>query len=95
MLIRLIIIGILLFFIVRIVRALFFSHVPSSPAFRDEGERKVNEMAQDPHCGVYVDTQQAFSARVGNEVHYFCSEECHKKYIQEKILSRRTQPRFK
>jgi len=82
MLIRLIIIGIIVFFLFRIIRALFFSHVPSSPVFRDNGEKTVNEMAQDPHCGVYVDAKQAFSAQVGNELLYFCSEECRKKYLQ-------------
>jgi len=84
-LIRLIIIGICVFFGFRMVRALFFSHLPSSSAgFRDGVRGRVNDMAQDPQCGIYVDTKQAISARVENEVIYFCSEECRKKYFQGK-----------
>ena len=84
MLIRLIIIGILVFFIVRMIRALLPSDGRSSTsAFRESGEKMVNDMAQDPQCGVYVDTKQAISARAGNEIIYFCSEECRKKYLKE------------
>ena len=83
MLIRLIIIGIFFFFIFRIIRVLFLSDVRSSSSgFRDGDEKMVNDMAQDPQCGVYVDTQLAISARAGNEVIYFCSEECRKKYLK-------------
>ena len=83
MLIRLIIIGIFVFFLFRIIRALFSPQVPSSSVFRDEGERIVNDMAQDPHCGVYVDTKQAFSAP-GREMNYsiFAVRSVRKKYLQ-------------
>jgi uncharacterized protein len=83
-LIRLIIIGIFVFFIFRMIRALLPSdRRSSSSAFRESGEKMVSDMAQDPQCGVYVDTKQAILSRAGNETIYFCSEECRNKYLKE------------
>lgn len=83
MLVRLVIIGVLVFFLSRMIRALLLSGGRSaSPGFRDSGEKMVSDMAQDPQCGVYVDTRQAISSRAGNEVIYFCSEECRAKHTK-------------
>ena len=83
MIVRLIIIGLLVFFLARLIRTLLLSDGRSPPStFRDGGERMVNDMAQDPECGVYVDTKQALSARAGHKTVYFCSEKCRKKYLQ-------------
>lgn len=39
------------------------------------------EMLKDPHCGMYIARDLAVTARSGNEVFYFCSEECRDKYL--------------
>ena len=84
MIIRFIILGILVFLLFRILRSLFLP--PASPRSRifSAGEKMVvNDMVQDPHCGVYVARKEAYSTRRGDEVLYFCSEECCKKYLQK------------
>jgi len=84
MIFRLIILGILFFFLFRIIRSLLFSSPPLSSQLFPEGEKKiVNDMVKDPYCGVYVDRDQAFPLRVKNKVLYFCSEECRKNYLQK------------
>jgi YHS domain-containing protein len=48
---------------------------------REERSRS-EEMVQDPVCGTYVDKSSAISVRSGEQVLYFCSYECRKKYIE-------------
>ncbi len=50
----------------------------------EERKRKIDsdEMVQDPVCGTYVDKSSAISVRSGEQVLYFCSYECRKKYIE-------------
>lgn len=40
------------------------------------------EMVQDPVCGTYVDKDSAITVRNGEQVLYFCSYECRKKYLE-------------
>jgi uncharacterized protein len=40
-----------------------------------------NLMVKDPVCGMYMDSRLAIRLQSKNEVLYFCSEECRKKYL--------------
>jgi len=48
--------------------------------------KELVEMKKDPICGTYLPENQAIKYKSGGETHYFCSEECKKKFtqIQEK-----------
>ncbi len=48
---------------------------------RPENAEVMDEMVQDPACGVYVPRQQAVRARIKGKVHYFCSDECRQKFL--------------
>ena len=85
MILRLIIWGIALYILFRLFRYFFPSRKSQHYRFsaRKE-ERAVNDMVQDPQCGVYVSPKEAFSARVGDKVLYFCSQQCLNKYLKKK-----------
>ena len=73
---------ILIFFLFRLLKSLFPPH-PSADSrilFRNE-TAAVNEMVQDPQCGIYVAKKNAYANRKGTDVLYFCSEECCHKYL--------------
>jgi len=57
-----------------------FGPAKTSPGIRTVGETA----AKDPQCGTYVDRSIAVSARVGDELLYFCSETCLKQYLAQK-----------
>ena len=82
MIFRFIFLCIFVFILFRLLKSLF-SPRPSADSrilFRNE-KGAVNEMAQDPHCGIYVAKKDAYANRVGTAVLYFCSEECCHKYL--------------
>jgi YHS domain-containing protein len=54
------------------------------PSFR--GKALEGQMVKDPQCGMYVASSLALSLRSGEEVHYFCSEECRDAYLKAKQL---------
>ena len=43
---------------------------------------RMEEMKKDPVCGTYVPESQALSMKVDTQVHYFCSEDCRKKFLE-------------
>jgi YHS domain-containing protein len=49
----------------------------SSPRMMHQGR-----MEKDPICGTYVDIASSLSLTKGEEIRYFCSEECRKKFQQ-------------
>jgi len=84
MLLRLIILGLIVYFLFRILRP-FFSSLTTHSGHRTPERRPtvVDDMVQDPHCGVYIARKEAFSTRAGDKVLYFCSEECAKNFFQK------------
>ena len=83
---RFILICILVFFLFRLLKSLFPSRPPggSRIIFRNENAT-VNEMVQDPQCGIYVAKKDAYANRVGTDMLYFCSEECCRRYLTNNI----------
>lgn len=59
--------------------------IKDSRTERREGppEGKIAELVRDPQCGTYLLPEQGFSARVGGEVHHFCSEACRDRFVAE------------
>lgn len=84
MLFRLIVIGLLIYCVIRLVRILFPAPSARSgqTSFRRD-EPAVKEMVQDPHCGVYVVKQDAYCLHHQNQTLYFCSEDCSHKFLQQ------------
>ena len=41
-------------------------------------------MVQDPVCKVYFPKREGVAAKVDGQIMYFCSEECMKKYLENK-----------
>ncbi|MCD6353594.1 MAG: hypothetical protein J7M06_05215 [Proteobacteria bacterium] len=84
MIIRLIIFGLIVFFLIRILRSIFAPASDRRSQFTPERKKMaVDEMVQDPHCGVYVAKKEAYSLRAENKVIYFCSEECCNQYLKK------------
>jgi uncharacterized protein len=45
-------------------------------------QKPLEEMKKDPICGTYIPENQALKYKAGGETHFFCSEECKKKFLQ-------------
>jgi YHS domain-containing protein len=44
----------------------------------------VNDMVQDPVCGVYISADQAVSVHRKGVTFYFCSEDCYRRFVEKK-----------
>jgi YHS domain-containing protein len=80
---RLIIYIILIFLLYRIARVLLF---PKKTPIQQKNEPTLHgdETVLDPICQSYFPKDEALSVRNGNELTYFCSEECREKFIKSK-----------
>jgi YHS domain-containing protein len=83
MVVRLIIIGLLVYCVVRFMRILFPSSSERPLHSAGGQEPTVKEMVQDPHCGVYVVKQDAYCVHSNAQTLYFCSEDCSRKFLQQ------------
>ena len=82
MIFRLILLCILGYFLFRLLKSLFSPRPSADSHIFFKSERgPINEMVQDPQCGMYVAKKDAYTNRVGQEVLYFCSEDCCHKYL--------------
>jgi uncharacterized protein len=71
---------IFLLWLLRIVLAKVFGGARQKPR---ASEKPSNNMVKDPVCGMYMDSRLAIRFESSNEAHYFCSEECKKKYLNK------------
>ena len=79
---RFIFLCILIFFLFRLLKSLFSPRPSADSRILFQNEKgAVNEMVQDPQCGIYVAKKDAYVNRVGTDVLYFCGEECCHKYL--------------
>ena len=76
--IRLLVMGLLLYIGYRIIISLISSKKPSAKPSdsRDSGEMTY----RDPVCGIYVSEETAVIGRHDGQRHYFCSMDCLEKY---------------
>lgn len=75
--IRLAIFGILIVFIILLVRSYFFSDS------EEEEKRLSMEMVQDPNCETYVPKSEAVVRTLSGKTHYFCGETCAQEFEQK------------
>jgi YHS domain-containing protein len=61
---------------------------PRPRAF-DGARGPIEEMVQDPVCGMWVPISQAISLPGEKETRYFCSAACREKFLQKQADSRR------
>lgn len=83
--IRFIIFAILCYVLYRLIKSLALpSPTTSKKSFTQSHGTITDEMVMDPHCRVYIPKREAITAKIGGETLYFCSNECKKKYLEEK-----------
>jgi uncharacterized protein len=51
---------------------------------KEHPQAALEEMKRDPVCGTFLPEKQAIQLKQGGETHYFCSEECKRKFTEEK-----------
>ena len=49
----------------------------------ESGAAPAVKLVRDPVCGTYVAPRAALSATSGGRTHYFCSEECQRKFSRQ------------
>lgn len=89
-LIRLIIIGILVYLIYKTLKWIFGS---SSVRQETVGKRDMpvisgEDLVEDPYCHVYVPMSQAYKGYMGGQVMYFCSQDCFEQYQIQNSLKK-------
>ena len=62
--------------------------IPQSPRRQDTaggapGASRGAKLFKDPVCGTYVTTDGSPTTSIQGEVYYFCSEDCHAKFIRQ------------
>jgi YHS domain-containing protein len=81
--IRLIVIGALLYLAWRIFR----TALGKGPANISQGRQPAGQiddvMVQDPKCQVYFPRREGFAAKVDGQTHYFCSEKCRDEFLAD------------
>jgi YHS domain-containing protein len=80
-LIRLLVIGLLLYIGYRIIVSL--TTAKKTPAKGGEKHDQGVETYRDPVCGVYVSEETAVIGRHDGQRHYFCSMNCLEKYREQ------------
>jgi YHS domain-containing protein len=65
-----------------IIKKALFPKKKRPQNFAREGE----ELVQDPVCKCYVPKTQAYAIDFKGEKFFFCSKECHQKFLAEKAL---------
>ena len=79
MILRIIILSLLLTLIVRAVRMLIGGIIDGS-APRPRSQPPPMRLVRDPVCGTHVPARTALSVTSGGTTHFFCSEECRRKF---------------
>jgi YHS domain-containing protein len=63
------------------LRLLFF---PRRLSRRDQPRPKLSRiMVKDEICNTYLPKEEAIVEKTGGEDHYFCSEECRRKFLEQ------------
>jgi hypothetical protein len=81
--IRLLIIGLVVYFIYRLLKGKSVSFPESGRGKDEEAVTPVDaELIREPQCGAYFLRQQGVPAKIDGKSLYFCSETCRNTYIQ-------------
>jgi YHS domain-containing protein len=81
-LLRLILLFWACYYLIRIVTRWFAAgRGPDGP--RPEKTVQGEDMVRDPQCGVFLPRSQALRQVVDGELHYFCSEQCRRAFLDK------------
>ena len=84
---RIVLIGIIIFFLFRLFfKGNLFGFLKRNK--KSTSPKPLEEMKKDPICGTFIPQSQALEYKSGDQIHYFCSEECKSKY--QKIEKKET-----
>lgn len=76
---RFVLIGIIIFFLYRLIfKGNLFGFLKRKK--KTTPSHPLEEMKKDPICGIFIPQSQALEYKSGDQIHYFCSEECKRKY---------------
>jgi YHS domain-containing protein len=51
---------------------------------KNEVEDNTIELIKDPNCNIYVNRNTPYKVKYYENIYYFCSEKCQKKFIESK-----------
>ncbi|MFH1139539.1 MAG: hypothetical protein V1816_25960 [Pseudomonadota bacterium] len=54
----------------------------SGPSPEEAGEQNIQDLARDPHTGVYFPRSEGIASLIDGQVMYFLNAECRDKYLQ-------------
>ncbi len=79
---KLILWAVLLVLIARSLSRLLHGVLDGAGYTRDTPSQRSVGLVRDPVCGVFVVPGRALSEGTGSAIHYFCSEDCRRKWIK-------------
>jgi len=85
MILRLLILWGILYFGYRAIKSIMFgaiAHQQSEPLQHNKQQTVIDEMVQDPNCGVYFPRKEGVRARIKGEELLFCSKACKEKFLK-------------
>ncbi len=81
---RLLLIGLFVYFAIKILLIVRRYLVPRKPSFSTEiphSQNDINDMVQDPVCGIYISSRGSVTAIKNGKTIHFCSEECRQRFL--------------
>ena len=86
MILRLFLIAVVLSLVLRAIRVVLRGVIeaaqPPGPGRPTNRTNQAVKLVRDPVCGTHIPPSYALSINAGATTHYFCSEECRRKYRQ-------------
>ncbi len=77
---RIILVSGIVFLLYKLVMILIREKRNKKRNTRYSPNNSIEEMKKDPICGTYVPESQAIIVRLNDQIYYFCSEKCKKKF---------------
>jgi YHS domain-containing protein len=76
---------VIFYLLYRIARWLFLSSARTSAPIPNRQKPAITEdLVEDPCCHAYLPASQAHQASIDGKTEYFCSEKCHRSFLQTK-----------
>ena len=86
MILRLLILWAIVYFGYRAIKAIMFgaiSHEQREHLQNNKKQTVIDEMVQDPICGVYFPRKDGFRAKIKGQELLFCSKACKEKFLKK------------
>jgi uncharacterized protein len=78
---RILLLSILVIIVARLFWRLVDGVIEGARGGGSRGPTYAVKLVRDPVCGTFVPPTTALSVSAGGNTHYFCSEECRRKYV--------------